>query len=635
MSSDTKLTKDEECESVDSTKYQGMIGSLLYLTASRPNIMFSVCHCARFQEARKTSHLEAVKRIFQYIKGTMHLGLWYPKGTGIETIVYADSDHARDYVDRKSTSDICTFVGCCITYWFLKKQTALAISTTQAKYVSVEKAKLSVRSSSPWKRHRSRYDQNLDRFIPNRSAIDFDYAHYALTHKRKVVDKDPTSPCCSPWREAYRKRIDEAYNFCNLKFLTKIEVSVITTNEESVKDMTSKFDKLAKFEGQDFRRRQKKMHFLLTTLKVVYVLSTPSLDDKVAWWVDSGAISHVCKDLRWFQVCKSIEDGSFVKMGNVATEPIKGIVRVLLTFTFGKTLCLDNVLYVPGIQKNLVSEIVLNKCGYKQVLESDKYILSRHGSFLDLDIHNNSLSKSKLWHARLGHVHYKKMRDMSKMSLIPAFDMTHESCKTCMLTKITRQPLKSVNRESKVLDLIHSDLFDFHANPSLGHNKYVITFIDDASRYCYVYLLHVKHEALDKFKIYKQEVELQRQDLIKVLRTDRGVNSIIESIDAIFDEERFTSIPRPRGLIQPSLSKIAKDEVEGTDDVPGPSVPRKSTITRKAKSFGFEFQLYLVKGTRDKTLPQREYCLIIKEDPRTLSEAMASRDVSFWKEAIQ
>ncbi|GJW08583.1 retrovirus-related pol polyprotein from transposon TNT 1-94 [Tanacetum coccineum] len=104
MSSDTKLTKDEECESVDSTKYRGMIGSLLYLTASRPDIMFSVCLCARFQEAPKTSHLEAVKRIFRYIKGTTHLGLWYPKGTGIETIVYADSDHAGDYVDRKSTS---------------------------------------------------------------------------------------------------------------------------------------------------------------------------------------------------------------------------------------------------------------------------------------------------------------------------------------------------------------------------------------------------------------------------------------------------------------------------------------------------------------------------------------------------
>ncbi|GKE84097.1 hypothetical protein Tco_1557839, partial [Tanacetum coccineum] len=79
MSSDTKLTKDKECESVDNTTYRGMI------------------------EAPKTSHLEVVKRIFRYIKGTMHLGLWYPKGTDIETVVYADSDHEGDYVDRKST----------------------------------------------------------------------------------------------------------------------------------------------------------------------------------------------------------------------------------------------------------------------------------------------------------------------------------------------------------------------------------------------------------------------------------------------------------------------------------------------------------------------------------------------------
>ncbi|GJU13776.1 retrovirus-related pol polyprotein from transposon TNT 1-94 [Tanacetum coccineum] len=104
ISSDTKLMKDKEYESVDRTKYRGMIGSLLYLMASRPDIMFSVCLCARFEEDPKTSHIEAVKHIFPYIKCTTHLGLWYPKGTGIETVVYADFDHAGDYVDRKSTS---------------------------------------------------------------------------------------------------------------------------------------------------------------------------------------------------------------------------------------------------------------------------------------------------------------------------------------------------------------------------------------------------------------------------------------------------------------------------------------------------------------------------------------------------
>ncbi|GJZ15648.1 copia protein [Tanacetum coccineum] len=108
------------------------------MKVSRYQSVFGLC--ARFQEDPKTSHLEAVKRIFRYIKGTTHLGLWYPKGSDIETIVYADSDHAGDYIDRKSTSGVCTFMGCCLTSWFSKKQTALAISTTEAEYVSAGKA---------------------------------------------------------------------------------------------------------------------------------------------------------------------------------------------------------------------------------------------------------------------------------------------------------------------------------------------------------------------------------------------------------------------------------------------------------------------------------------------------------------
>ena len=98
-----------------------------------------------------------------------------------------------------------------------------------------------------------------------------------------------------------------------------------------------------------------------------------------------------------------------------------------------------------------------------------------------------------------------------------------------MLTKITKKPFKSVNRDSKSLDLIHSDLCDLHANPTLGNKKYFVTFIDDASRFCYVYLLHSKYEALDKFKIFKAEVEVKHGTLIKRLRTDRGGEYIDQS----------------------------------------------------------------------------------------------------------
>ncbi|GKB63713.1 hypothetical protein Tco_0919899 [Tanacetum coccineum] len=116
--------------------------------------------------------LEVVKCIFRFIKGTTHLGLWYPKGTNIETLVYANSDHAGDYVDRKSTSGICTFLGCCLTSWFLKKQTALAISTTEAEYVSTEKA---CQQSLWMKQALIDYDVQLDDVLimcDNKGAID-------------------------------------------------------------------------------------------------------------------------------------------------------------------------------------------------------------------------------------------------------------------------------------------------------------------------------------------------------------------------------------------------------------------------------------------------------------------------------
>nr|GEZ08520.1 copia protein [Tanacetum cinerariifolium] len=182
MSSYAKLTKDEECESVDSTKYRGIIGSLLYLTTSRPDIMFHVCLCARFQEDPKTSHLKAVKHIFRYIKGTTHLGLWYPKGTDIETILYAESNHSGGYVNRKSTSGICMFVGCCLTSWFSKKQTAFSISMTEAEYVSSKKA----RQQALWmKQALIDYDIRLDD-VPimcnNKGAIDC-----ATLAERKII----------------------------------------------------------------------------------------------------------------------------------------------------------------------------------------------------------------------------------------------------------------------------------------------------------------------------------------------------------------------------------------------------------------------------------------------------------------
>ncbi|CAM8991400.1 unnamed protein product [Rhodiola kirilowii] len=128
MSPNDYLTKDESSLPVDPTLYRGMIGSLLYLTASRPDILFSVCLCARFQADPRESHVKAVKRILRYLKGTDNLCLFYPKGGDLRLVAYTDADYAGCKTDRKSTSGMTQFLGPCLISWGSKKQSSIALS---------------------------------------------------------------------------------------------------------------------------------------------------------------------------------------------------------------------------------------------------------------------------------------------------------------------------------------------------------------------------------------------------------------------------------------------------------------------------------------------------------------------------
>ncbi|GKD17096.1 putative ribonuclease H-like domain-containing protein [Tanacetum coccineum] len=130
------LLKDAEAEDVDVHLYRSMIGSFMYLTASKPDIMFDVCACARFQVTPKVSHLHVVKRIFRYLKGQPKLGLWYPKDSPFELEAYTDSDYADASLDRKYTTGGCQFLGRRLISWKCKKQTIVANSTTKAEYVA-------------------------------------------------------------------------------------------------------------------------------------------------------------------------------------------------------------------------------------------------------------------------------------------------------------------------------------------------------------------------------------------------------------------------------------------------------------------------------------------------------------------
>ncbi|GKD07848.1 hypothetical protein Tco_1187533, partial [Tanacetum coccineum] len=273
-----------------------------------------------------------------------------------------------------------------------------------------------------------------------------------------------------------------------------------------------------------------------------------SKDDDVAWWVHSGETVHVCKDRCWFKTYKSLNDGSILHMRNESTALVHGCGCIDLRFSSGKIISLFNVLHVLNIRKNMVSSSILNNRGYKKVIESDKFILSKHG-----------------------HVHSKRMQDMSKDGLIPAFDMNTESgsCQT------PDPKLKT-----------------------LGERDIECIFVG-----------YAEHSKAFRFYVIEPNESVL-------------VNSIIELRDAIFDENRFSLIPR---LSQRSL-------INRTEYIGGLVVPeeitkevvvqqhepdlRKSKRNRTPKNFGPEFQLYLIEGARDEVSDQHSYCFNVEDDPK-------------------
>ena len=129
------LSANDECVGVHQPTYRSMIGSLLYLTGTRPDIMHVVGIVGRFRANPKETHLQAVKRIFQYLQGTQNYGLWYPRDTYLTLHAYTDADWAGSTDDRKSSSGGALFMASRLASWFSKKQSSIALSTAEAKYV--------------------------------------------------------------------------------------------------------------------------------------------------------------------------------------------------------------------------------------------------------------------------------------------------------------------------------------------------------------------------------------------------------------------------------------------------------------------------------------------------------------------
>ena len=510
------------------------------------------------------------------------------------------------------------------------------------------------------------------------------------------------------------------------------------------------------------------------------------------WFLDSGATIHVCNNKEFFSTY--IEDDSEVFMGNHAPVKVLGKGNVILNFTSGQKLTLVNVHHVPNVKRNLVSANLLCKRGFKIVLESDKFVISKNAVFVGkgysldgmfkLSINNINIASaymvesSTLWHARLGHLNYVMLKYMSNHNYISCKHDHLDKCEICAQAKITRKPFPKVEHETKLLELIHSDICELNGKLTRGGNRYFITFIDNCSRYTSVYLLRNKDEAFDKFKEFKSKVENQKERKIKIIRSDRGgeyfstefdkfcedhgiihqksapftpqqnglaerknrtlvdmvnamilnaglpfnlwgealltacyihnrvpskrthispyeiwngrkpnlnyfkvwgciayyrlpdsqrtklgsrgiksvfvgyaqnskayrlldleSNVIVESIHVEFFENSFVKSQTMNEPEKDQNTSIAYDPLTKRKDTIEPSEPRRSQRTRKEKYLDSDFispdQItFLVEGNRDRILRKMKILLNIEDEPKTLSEALASRDSAFWQEVV-
>nr|GEW25623.1 copia protein [Tanacetum cinerariifolium] len=196
------------------------VGALMYLTASRPDIMHATCYCARYQAQPTEKHLTAVKRIFRYLKDTIHMGLWYPKDTGFELTAFSDSDHAGCFDSHKSTSGAIQFLGGDkLVSWSSKKQDCTSMFSAEAEYVSL-----------------SAYCAQV---LWMRTQLT-DYGFYFDKIPMYCVSKAATAISCNPVQHSRTKHIDVRYHFIKEKVEKGIVELFFVGTEYQLADLFTK-----------------------------------------------------------------------------------------------------------------------------------------------------------------------------------------------------------------------------------------------------------------------------------------------------------------------------------------------------------------------------------------------------------
>ncbi|KAL0551495.1 hypothetical protein IC582_010583 [Cucumis melo] len=272
------------------------------------------------------------------------------------------------------------------------------------------------------------------------------------------------------------------------------------------------------------------------------------------WWIDSGCTIHISNTMQGFLTTRTTNPNErFIFMGNRVKVSVEAVGTYHLTLDTEHHLDLFDTFYVPSISRNLISLSKLDTSGYYFKFENECFSLFKQNIFIGsgiicddlyklkldnvvaeslLTLHHNVGTKrgqtnelsAYLWHKRLGHISKERIKRLIKNEILPDLDFTDLGiCVDCIKGKQTKHTVnKEATRSSQLLEIIHTDICGPFDVPSFGGEKYFITFIDDFSRYGYIYLLHEKSQAIDALKVFINEVERQLDRKMKILRSDRG-----------------------------------------------------------------------------------------------------------------
>nr|GEY48126.1 retrovirus-related Pol polyprotein from transposon TNT 1-94 [Tanacetum cinerariifolium] len=567
-----KLDEDTSGIPVDQNRFRSMVGSLMYLTASRPDLVFAVCMYARYQASPIKNYLEALKQVFRYLKGTINWGLWYPKDTAMALTAYADADHA----------EYTAMSGCCAQILWMRSQlTDYGFDFNKIPLYYDTRSAIALCCNNV-QHFRSKHINIRHHFIREQVKRGVVKLYFVTTNYQlaNIFTK-------ALRRQQFEFILSHLDSSSRLKILYKI-----------VKDLSCSKEGQDSFEDADSSSRVE-----LIPSKVKYA-NKVVLNFHKEFSVFSSLSRKENDGLLHDQVFKNKEEVVIKSCSKHMTKNLKLLINFVWKFMgtvrFGNdhvaailgfgdlqwgNILITRVYFIEGLGHNLFSvgkfcdsdleaAFRRNACFIRNLEGVDLLKGSRSTNLYTINLHEMasaspiclmaraSSTKSWLWHQRLSHLNFDTINDLARNDLVSGllkFKYHKEHlCPSCEQEKSQRasHPPKPVPNSRQRLHLLYMDLCSPMRIASINGKRYVLVIVDDYSRYTWVHFLRSKDETPEVIKTFLKRITVLLQSPVIIIRTDNGTefkNQVLkEYFDSVGISRQVSSVrtPQQNGVVE-------------------------------------------------------------------------------------